>query len=191
MNIDLKRKKEKRNTVIRWILYILLTVISYIYMTTAPQKLLMIRTPLFVIPIAMCVAMFEEPFDSAIMGCAAGLLLDTAQGTLIGLSGIIMLWCCLGTSLLFHFFMRRHIINIIALNAAAVIAQGIIHYFFYYAIWEYDSAGKIFSREFLPVMIGTIIAVIPFFFIIRFLSRRFGIIDESYIEEKSDDIVRE
>ena len=47
MNIDLKRKKEKRNTVIRWILYILLTVISYIYMTTAPQKLLMIRTPLF------------------------------------------------------------------------------------------------------------------------------------------------
>lgn len=191
MNIDLKRKKEKRNTVIRWILYILLTVISYIYMTTAPQKLLMIRTPLFVIPIAMCVAMFEEPFDSAIMGCAAGLLLDTAQGTLIGLSGIIMLWCCLGTSLLFHFFMRRHIINIIALNAAAVIAQGIIHYFFYYAIWEYDSAGKIFTREFLPVMIGTIIAVIPFFFLVRFLSRRFGIIDESYIEEKSDDIVRE
>lgn len=191
MNIDLKRKKEKRNTVIRWILYILLTVISYIYMTTAPQKLLMLRTPLFVIPIAMCVAMFEEPFDSAIMGCAAGLLLDTAQGTLIGLSGIILLWCCLGTSLLFHFFMRRHIINIIALNAAAVFAQGIIHYFFYYAIWEYDSAGKIFSHEFLPVMIGTIIAVIPFFFIIRFLSRRFGIIDESYIEEKSDDIVRE
>ena len=191
MNIDLKRKKEKRNTVIRWILYILLTVISYIYMTTAPQKLFMIRTPLFVIPMAMCVAMFEEPFDSAIMGCAAGLLLDTAQGTLIGLSGIIMLWCCLGASLLFHFFMRRHIINIIALNAAAVFAQGIIHYFFYYAIWEYDSAGKIFTREFLPVMIGTIIAVIPFFFIVRFLSRHFGIIDESYIEEKSDDIVRE
>lgn len=191
MNIDLKRKKEKRNTVIRWILYILLTVISYIYMTTAPQKLLMLRTPLFVIPIAMCVAMFEEPFDSALMGCAAGLLLDTAQGTLIGLSGIIMLWCCLGASLLFHFFMRRHIINIIALNAAAVLAQGIIHYFFYYAIWEYDSAGKIFTREFIPVMTGTIIAVIPFFFLIRFLSRRFGIIDESYIEEKSDDIVRE
>ncbi|MDE6763770.1 MAG: hypothetical protein K2J73_08840 [Oscillospiraceae bacterium] len=191
MNIDLKRKKEKRNTVIRWILYILLTVISYIYMTTAPQKLLMLRTPLFIIPMAMCVAMFEEPFDSAIMGCTAGLLLDTAQGTLIGLSGIIMLWCCLGASLLFHFFMRRHIINIIALNAAAVFAQGIIHYFFYYAIWEYDSAGKIFTHEFLPVMTGTIIAVIPFFFIVRFLSRRFGIIDESYIEEKSDDIVRE
>lgn len=191
MNIDLKRKKEKRNTVIRWIFYILLTVLSYIYMTTAPQKLFIFRTPLFVIPIAMCVSMFEEPFDSAIMGCAAGLLLDTALGTLIGLNGIIMLWCCLGTSLLFHFFMRRHIVNIITLNAAAVLAQGLIHYFFYYAIWEYDSAGKIFTREFLPVMICTVISAVPFFFIIRFLSRRFGLIDESYIEEKSDDIVRE
>ncbi len=146
MNIDLKRKKEKRNTVVRWILYGLLTVIAYIYMTTAPQKQFMLRTPLFVIPAAMCIAMFEEPFDSALMGCAAGLLLDTAQGTLIGLSGIIMMWCCLSASLLFHFFMRRHILNIIALNAAAVIVQGTIHYFFYYAIWEYDSAGK-FSRE--------------------------------------------
>ena len=145
----------------------------------------MLRTPLFVIPAAMCIAMFEEPFDSALMGCAAGLLLDTAQGTLIGLSGIIMMWCCLSASLLFHFFMRRHILNIIALNAAAVIVQGTIHYFFYYAIWEYDTG------EFLPVMIYTSIAAIPFFFIVRFLSRHFGLIDESYIEEKSDDIVRE
>ncbi len=188
MNIDLKRKKEKRNAVVRWILYGLLLAFSYIYMTTAPLRL---RVPLFIIPAAMCVSMFEEPFESAIMGCAAGLLLDTAQGTLIGLNGIIMLWCCLASSLLFHFFMRRHIVNIIMLNAAAVLGQGIIHYFFYYAIWEYDSAGKIFLREFLPVMLYTTIAVIPFFFIVRFLSAHFGAIEESYIEEKTDDIVRE
>ncbi len=188
MNIDLKRKKEKRNTVIRWIIYGLMLVVSYIFMTTAPLRL---RTPLFVIPIAMCISMFEEPFDSAVTGCVAGLLLDTAQGTLIGLSGIILLWCCLISSLLFHFFMRRHIFNIIMLNAAAVLGQGLIHYFFYYAIWEYDLSGKIFTNEFIPVMIYTEIAVIPFFFIVRFLVKKFGVIVESYIEEKSDDIVRE
>lgn len=188
MNIDLKRKKEKRNAVVRWILYGLLLALCYIYMTTAPSVL---KTPLFIIPAAMCISMFEEPFDSAVTGCLAGLLLDTAQGTLIGLNGIIMLWCCLTSSLLFHFFMRRHIVNIIMLNAAATLVQGIIHYFFFYAIWEYDAAGKIFTREFLPVMLYTIIAVIPFFFVIRFLSKHFGIIEESYIEEKSDDIVRE
>ena len=162
--------------------------LSYIYMTTAPLTL---RTPLFVIPIVMCVAMYEEPFDSAIIGCVAGLLLDTAQGTLIGFSGIAMLWCCLGTSLLFHFFMRRHIVNIVMLNAAASLGQGILHYFFFYAIWEYDNGGQIFLDRFLPVMIYTAIAVIPFFFVIRFLVKRFGIIVENYIEEKSDDIVRE
>lgn len=188
MNIDLKRKKEKRNSVIRWCIYALLLAVSYIYMTTAPLTL---RTPLFVIPVVMCVAMFEEPFDSAIIGCVAGLLLDTAQGTLIGFSGIIMLWCCLGTSLLFHFLMRRHIVNIIMLNGAAVLGQGLLHYFFFYVIWEYDRSGQIFFDEFLPVMIFTEIAIVPIFFVIMFLVKRFGIIVENYVEEKSDDIVRE
>lgn len=188
MNIDLKRKKEKRNTIIRWILYFLLLTISYIYMTTAPITL---RTPLFLIPTAMCVSMFEEPFDSAVFGCVAGLLLDTAQGTMIGLNGIIMLWCCLMSSLLFHFFLRRHIIGIMLINLAAIFVQGIIHYFFYYAIWEYDPAGKIFLGNFLPVMIYTEIAALPLCLLTRFLVKHFGIIVESYIEEQSDDIVRE
>lgn len=188
VNIDLKRKKEKRNTAVRWILYGAMLVLSYVYMTTAPLNL---RTPLFVIPIAMCISMFEEPFESAICGCVAGLLLDTAQGTLVGLSGIILLWCCLFSSLLFHFFARRHILNIVLLNAAAILIQGVIHYFFYYAIWEYDPSGKIFTREFLPVMIYTEIAVLPFYYAVRFLVKHLGLIYENYIEEKSDDIVRE
>ncbi len=188
MNIDAKRKKEQRNTILRWVIYILLLILEYVYMTTTAFHW---RTVLFVIPTAMCIAVFEEPFDAAVCGCIAGLLLDTAQGTLIGLSGIILLWCCLVTSLLFRFFMRKHIINIVMLNGAAVFIQGIIHYFFYYAIWGYDSSAKIFIREFLPVMIYTELAVIPLFFIIKFLVKHLGIITENYIEEKSDDIVRE
>ena len=188
MNIDLKRKKEKRNVTIRWILYFLMLIVSYVYMTTAPLNL---RTPLFVIPIAMCISMFEEPFDAAIIGCVSGLLLDSAQGTIVGLSGIIMLWCCLISSLLFRFFMRRYIMSIMLVNLAAVLIQGIIHYFFYYAIWEYDTSFSILLREFLPVMIYTEIAVIPFYFIINMLVKHLGVIVESYIEEKSDDIVRE
>lgn len=188
MNIDLKRKKEKRNAAVRWIIYMLILAVSYIYMTTTAFNF---KAVLMVIPAAMCVAMFEEPFDSAICGCVAGLLLDTAQGTLVGLSGIILMWCCLIASLLFHFFMRRHIVNIIMLNAAAILIQGIIHYFCYYAIWGYDTSGRIFIDEFLPVMLYTEIAVLPMYFAVRFLVKRFGVIVESYIEEKSDDIVRE
>lgn len=188
MNIDVKRKKERRNNILRWIIYMLLLVIEYVYMTTTAFHW---RSVLLVIPTAMCIAAFEEPFDAAVCGCVAGLLLDTAQGTLIGLSGIILLWCCLITSLLFHFYMRKHIVNAAALNAAAVVIQGIIHYFFYYAIWGYDPSAKIFLHEFLPVMIYTVIAVVPLYYIIKFLVNHLGLITENYIEEKSDDIIRE
>ncbi len=188
MNIDVKRKKERRNTVLRWIIYMLLLVVEYVYMTTTAFHW---RSLLLVIPTAMCIAVFEEPFDAAVTGCIAGLLLDTAQGTLIGFSGIILLWCCLVTSLLFRFYMRKHIVNVIMLNAASILIQGIIHYFCYYAIWGYDPEAKIFLHEFLPVMLYTVIAVIPLFFIIKFLVEHLGAITENYIEEKSDDIVRE
>lgn len=188
MNIDVKIRKEKRNTALRWIVYGLMLAVSYVYMTTAPFGR---HIPLFVIPIAMCISMFEEPFESAIAGTVSGLLLDTALGTLIGLNGIIMMWCCLMSSLLFHFFMRRHIVNIILLNAAAVIAQSLIHYLFYFAVWEYDRSGSILRKEFLPVMIYTEIAVLPFYFAVKFLVGHLGLIHENYVEEKSDDIVRE
>ena len=92
MNIDVKRKKEKRNKTIRWILYYILLVIEYIFMTTVQVN---IPLPLFLLSTAMCISVVEDPFYSALTGCIAGLMLDAAAGTLMGMNGIIMMWCCL------------------------------------------------------------------------------------------------
>ena len=46
-------------------------------------------------------------------------------------------------------------------------------------------------KEFIPIIILTIVTTVFIFPIIRLLSRRLGKIKENYIEEKSDDIVRE
>lgn len=188
MNIDLKRKKEKRNTFFRWLIYYLIMLIEYIFMTTVN---LSSPLPLLLLSTSICISVFEDPFDSAMTGCVAGLLLDAAEGTLVGMNGIILMWCCLMSSLLFYFILRKHILNVLAISAAAVIVQTGFRYLFYYAIWEYDRTGKIFVKEFVPVIILTIVTTVFIFPIIRLLSRRLGKIKENYIEEKSDDIVRE
>ncbi|MGN0554042.1 MAG: hypothetical protein ACI4I1_11700, partial [Oscillospiraceae bacterium] len=104
MNIDLKKRKEKTRALIRWAIYFLLLFAEYIFMTTMPS---IRRMPLFIVSTAICIAVFEDPFNSAILGCLAGLMLDAAEGTIFGLNGVILTLCCLMTSLLFYFIMRK------------------------------------------------------------------------------------
>lgn len=188
MNTELKKKREKRNSIMRWFIYYIIISISYIYMTTVHLKL---PTPLLLIPLSLCVAMVEEPFNAALTGLITGMLLDAAEGTLIGFSGIILLWCCLITSLLFMFVMKRHIVNIVLITLAVTLVQGCLKYFFYYSIWNYNTGTDIFVNKVLPVIAITNIFSFVFYYIIKFLINKLGIIRENYIEEKSDDIVRE
>lgn len=188
MNIDLKRKKEKRNIAVRWILYYVIMAFEYILMTTIRTD---IPAPLLILSTALSISVFEDPFDAAVLGCTAGLLIDSAEGTLIGLNAIILMWCCLMSSLLFYFVMRRHIANVLLLVSASVILQTGFRYVFYYFIWGYDSSGRILLEQFLPVIIMTIVSVLLVYPVIKLMQNKLGLIKETYIEEKSDDIVRE
>ena len=188
MNIDLKRKKEKRNTVIRWVLYYFIMAAEYLIMTTLKTDL---PSPLLILATAMIISVFEDPFDAAVLGCSAGLLIDSAEGTLMGMNCIIVMWCCLMSSLLFYFVMRRHILSALLVVTAAVTLQTGFRYLFYYFIWGYDLKGRLLLGEFLPVVITTVISVFPIYPLIKMMQNKLGLIKETYIEEKSDDIVRE
>lgn len=188
MNIEIKKKKEKQRAVIRWLLYFVLLFIEYIFMTTMPSVK---KMPLLLLATAICVSVFEDPFNSAILGCLAGLMLDAAEGTIFGLNGVILTMCCLMTSLLFYFIMRKHILNVLFLTAASAFIQTGFRYIFYYSVWGYDTDGKIYLREMLPVMLLTIASAAAFYPLIKYMSVRLGIIKETYVEEKSENIVRE
>ncbi len=188
MNIELKKKKEKQRAVIRWLLYFILLFAEYVFMTTMPSVK---KTPLLLLSTAICVSVFEDPFNSALLGCLAGLMLDAAEGTIFGLNGVILTMCCLMASLLFYFIMRKHILNVLALTAASAFIQTGFRYIFYYSVWGYDSGGRIYLNEMLPVMLMTIASAGVFYPLIKMMSVRLGLIKETYVEEKSENIVRE
>ncbi len=188
MNTRDKKKKEKRNIVLRYIIYIVLLFSGYIFMTSVS---FIKNMPLIMFAIAICIAFFEEPFSAAVIGSFAGALTDMAEGTLIGINAIIILWCCLMISLLFRFIMRKHIINIIVVAFASIFLQTGFKYIFNYFIWNYDDGGKIYFSEILPVIILTLICTVIFYPVIKIIYKKFGKITLVYIEEKSDDIVRE
>ncbi|MGN0665578.1 MAG: hypothetical protein ACI4KF_03525 [Huintestinicola sp.] len=188
MNIELKKKKERRNAVVRWLFYYLIMAFSYIFISTVHTGL---PLPLLLIPAAVCVSMREQPFDSGLYGCICGLLLDSAQGTLVGFNAIILMWCCVMVSLLFGYLLRQHFLNFLILDLAVTAVQSGLHYLFFYMLWQYDQSGGIYSRIFLPEFIFTNLAGVLMFIVTGMLARAFGTVTEHYIEEKSENIVRE
>ena len=188
MNIELKKKRERRNYVIRQLLFILLMCFSYIFMSTAKIPF---AIPLLLVPCAVCYAVREAPFDSAMFGCVCGLLADSAQGTLIGFNAIVLMWSSLMVSLLFHYYLRRHILNFLWLDLAIIAVQSLLRYLFFYWLWGYDTSGLVFRSIFIPEAISTNMAGIIVFWLTGIMTRCFGTVTEHYIEEKSADIVRE
>ena len=113
MNIELKKKKEQRNYIIRQLIQVLLMSFSYVFISTVNTGS---PLPVLLIPCAVCYAVRESPFNSALFGCVCGLLLDSASGTLTGFNAIILMWASLFISLLFHYVLRRHILNFLWLD---------------------------------------------------------------------------
>lgn len=61
----------------------------------------------------------------------------------------------------------------------------------FYRIWRYDPSGAVFRSIFIPEAIYTNISGVIFYWLTGLITRGFGTVTEHYIEEKSDDIVRE
>lgn len=188
MNIELKKKKEQRNYIIRQLIQVLLMSFSYVFISTVNTGS---PLPVLLIPCTVCYAVRESPFNSALFGCVCGLLLDSASGTLTGFNAIILMWASLFISLLFHYVLRRHILNFLWLDLCVIVIQSLLHYLFFYRIWRYDPSGAVFRSIFIPEAIYTNISGVIFYWLTGLITRGFGTVTEHYIEEKSDDIVRE
>jgi cell shape-determining protein MreD len=149
------------------------------------------RLPLLMIPFALSVAAFETPVRSAVYACICGLILDNLTGSLFGFFGITLLWCALFVSVLFTLLLRRHILNVFLLNAAASALLLFARYFFYISIWDYDSGGTIFLDWYVPMFFLTAVAGLPSYLLVRLCKTKLVHKTELTLEEKSDDIVRE
>ena len=77
------------------------------------------------------------------------------------------------------------------LDLCVIVIQSLLHYLFFYRIWRYDPSGAVFRSIFIPEAIYTNISGVIFYWLTGLITRGFGTVTEHYIEEKSDDIVRE
>lgn len=173
---------------LKWISYVFLALVCYLYMTTSVGTSV---KPLVLIPLALCISMRESELLSSLTGLVCGLLTDAACGKVMGYNALLLMILCMFAALLFLYWMRQNIINVLFVTAVGTILLGVLDFFFYYGIWGYKQVELLFWQNTFPGILLTIASCVPLYFAVKWIDRLFGIRKEQHIEEKSENIVRE
>lgn len=85
--------------------------------------------PTLMVPVTVCIAMFEGPIGGAAAGVFGGVLWDLFSDRLLGFNALILLIICCICGLMSQLFIRNNLISSMLMTAAALFVQGLINWF--------------------------------------------------------------
>ena len=157
--------------VIKWGIYAVLLLLLYC-IQTAPSLLTIHHVkPVLLIPLAVCIALYEGEVGSAVFGLVTGFLWDFASGKVFGFYGMVLMICCLLAALLSMYLVRVNVIN--ALLAVGAVSCSIWNFLFYYLIWGFSGVWLSFVQLLFTSLYTTVFAV-PLFYLIRLIATKFN-----------------
>lgn len=173
MNEDLKLKP---TPFIKWGAYSLILLFAYTLQTIPGLFAISSIKPVLILPVAVCICLYEGVLSSSIFSMIAGLLWDISSDKLFGFNAIIFILCGMFISLLCIYYLRTKLVNGILFVTVTALLQMGLDYLFYYAFWGYGDPVSILLYQLLPTVVYTI-AITPLpFFLVRGIARRFNTI---------------
>lgn len=167
-------KRENRMIYIRWAILAVIIVIVSLFQNTRgllPEIYGVRAMPL--IPLVVCIGMFERDWGSAALGLFAGLLWDGVSAHGQGFRSIYLMIIGCVCGLLLHYFMRRNLITALLLTSVALIVHNLLYWVFFLLIPGYDGAVSLLLEFYLPSCLYSLIFMPLFFAIMKSLHKRF------------------
>lgn len=164
--------RKSTRQVMKWSIYALLLLACFCLQTMPASFSILGVKPVFLIPLAVCISLFENEIGSGIFGLCTGFLWDIAAGKLFGFFGMALLICCVCVTLLSMYFMRVHLANAFLFCGIVCLCCQIWDFFFYYLIWGYDHLYLILLRI-LGSCAYTLVFLAPIYFFVRFIAQKF------------------
>ncbi len=146
---------KKHYIIFKYIFYALLLLVVYVLQTTPRLFLLCGVKPMLVVPVAICIAVYEGDFIGGLFGILAGMLCDMGARTYFGFNAIVMLIICTLCGIAIVLFIRQSWYNVLLLCAGALFIRGSLEFFFYYGMWGYADTGWIFFWQVLFATVYT------------------------------------
>jgi len=158
--------KTKRD-IIRYLAYCLEFLLLYVFQNTPwlmPE--LFSARPIFIIPAAVAISMYESETTSMLIGLFSGLLIDFAGGGLLGFHALLLCIFCFFTARICETYIQTNFITGMIVCSLATIISLLLHWLFMYVAFGYSHVGYTLLVHYLPIILYTLIFV-PVLFIIN------------------------
>ena len=130
--------------------------------------------PVLLIPVAVCIAMFEGELVGAVAGVLAGVLWDTVTVTADGYNALYLMIACAVCGVLLRVFMRNNIITYFIMNSTIMFIYFVSYVLFFITARGIDGGGAIFFRYYLPMGVYSFILTPLWYYLIRTIYRKFS-----------------
>ena len=155
---------------LRWFLYSAALLLFYIFEI---NPLIRGFCPLFIIPLATAVAMYEGDLAAGVFGTFCGLMLDMANGVSVaGFSALWLLCICPVISLISRFLIKVNLLSHLVMNAVTAIVMAFLDLVFLHWVWEGADSVISFRLVILPAYGGAVLFSVPVYLLIRLINAK-------------------
>ena len=169
------RRKRSRGQIVKWICYALLGLLCAVLQTTPGLFQFGAAKPLWLLPMALAVAVFEGEFAGAVFGAVCGLMWDWLAGRTVGMLALELLLLCFAVSVLVQLYLQVNPGNFAAVSTATALVVLSLDWLFFYYMPGYTGAALRYVTFVLPGAVLTIPAALLAFWLVQHIHDGFRI----------------
>ena len=149
------RRKRKRSQIAKWVCYALLMLLCTVLQTLPGLFQLGEAKPLWLLPLALAVAVEEGEFAGGIFGAICGLMWDYTAGRTVGMLALELMILCFGVSVVVQLYLKDTPSNFVLLAVTCALLVLSADWLFFYYMPGYAGAVERFLWVVLPSALMT------------------------------------
>lgn len=169
------RRKRSRGQIVKWICYALLGLLCAVLQTTPGLFQLGAAKPLWLLPLALAVAVFEGEFAGVVFGAVCGLMWDWLAGRTVGMLALELLLLCFAVSAVMQLYFKNSAANFALIASAAALLVLTLDWLFFYYMPGYSGAASRWLWFVLPTAALSVPVCFPLFGVVRRIHEEFKI----------------
>ena len=127
---------------------------------------------MLLVPLTVCIAMFEREFAGLFYGLFAGAMLDAFSAKTLSYHAILLTAIGFCTGALITYLMRNNMLCAVILTAVFTFVYNSLYFVIYYAFDNVDRAVLVYFKYFFVSTLYTVIFTPLFYLIVRAVSKR-------------------
>lgn len=169
------RRKRSRGQIVKWICYALLGLLCAVLQTTPGLFQFGAAKPLWLLPLALAVAVFEGEFAGAVFGAVCGLMWDWLAGRTVGMLALELLLLCFALSVLVQVYLQGSTWNFALISTGTALVVLSLDWLFFYYMPGYSWALSRWLTFVLPSAMMTLVPSLMLFSLVRHIYSAFKI----------------